>query len=200
MPAISVDGFESIRKAIVYPDEAAKNNVTGRVIVEIFADENGDFAGYQLIKGLGYGCEEVVINAIKNAKFRGYPSGQRSSIIVPFEFGPPKNSPIDLTVYTFVYDKRDNVYNNMQLGIDNLNKIDKNLDITYFIYVYIEGHQVFQGYCNGITTKQVQQYYWFRWKPEKPGKYDYTIYIDPENRLNDSNRENNIVRGTLTVN
>lgn len=199
LPAVSIDGFESIRKAIVYPAEALKNNVAGRVIVQIFADEEGKFAGYQLIKGLGYGCDEEVIDAIKNAKFRGYPTGQRSSIIVPFEFGPPKTSPIDFAVQLFDFNDDPNVYNNIKLGIVNKNILDKNLEKTYFIYVYIDNHLVFQNYCSGISKSATQQIFWFRWKPKKAGNYDYTIYIDPENRLNDSNRENNTVRGTLVV-
>jgi len=199
LPAVSTDGFESIRKAIVYPEIALKNGVTGRVIVEIFADEEGNFAGYQLLKGLDYGCDEAVIEAIKKAKFHGYPTGQRSSIIVPFEFGPPKTSPIDLAVQIFDYNPDTNVYNNMKLGIINKNKLDKNLDQNYFIYVYVNGYLVFQNYCTGISKAETQQFFWFRWKPDKPGTYNYVIYIDPEKRLNDSNPENNTVRGTLVV-
>lgn len=199
LPAVSVDGFESIRKSIVYPEKALKNNVAGRVIVQIFADEEGNYAGYQLLKGLGYGCDEAVIEAIKNAKFRGYPTGQRSKIIVPFEFGQPKTSPIDLAVQLFDYNPDQNIYNNMSLSIVNKNKLNRNLKQIYFIYVYIDGYLVFQNYCTGITKSVTQQAYWFRWKPNKPGSYNYVIYIDPENRLNDSNRENNTVRGTLFV-
>jgi len=167
LPAVSIDGFESIRQAIVYPAEALKNNVAGRVIVQIFADEEGKFAGYQLIKGLGYGCDEEVVDAIKNAKFRGYPTGQRSSIIVPFEFGPPKTSPIDLAVQLFDFNDDPNVYNNIKLGIVNKNTLDKNLEKTYFIYVYIDNHLVFQNYCSGISKSATQQIFWFRWKPNK---------------------------------
>ena len=199
LPAVSIDGFESIRKAIVYPKTALKNGITGRVIVEIFADEEGKYAGYQLIKGLGYECDEAVIEAIKNAKFRGYPTGQRSSIIVPFEFGPAKASPIDLAVQVFDYNEDPNVYNNIKLGIINKNKLDKNLEQNYFIYVYMNGYLIFQNYCTGISKAETQQFFWFRWHTDKPGSYNYTIYIDPENRLNDSNRENNTVRGTLVV-
>lgn len=199
LPAVSVDGFESIRKKITYPEEALKNGITGRVIVEIFADEEGKYAGYQLIKGLGYECEETVIKAIKSAKFQGYPTGQRSSIIVPFEFGPSKTSSIDLAVQVFDYSEDPNVYNNVKLGIVNKNKIDNNLEQKYFIYVYMNGYLIFQNYCTGISKAETQQFFWFRWKPEKPGSYNYVIYIDPENRLNDLNRENNTVRGTLVV-
>ncbi len=199
LPAVSIDGFESIRKAIVYPEVALKNGITGRVIVEIFADEEGKYAGYQLIKGLGYECDDAVVEAIKNVKFRGYPTGQRSSIIVPFEFGPAKTSSIDLAVQVFDFNEDPNVYNNIKLGIVNKNKLDKNLEQNYFIYVYMNGYLIFQNYCTGISKAETQQFFWFRWHTDKPGSYNYTIYIDPENRLNDSNRENNTVRGTLVV-
>ncbi|MCU7492955.1 MAG: TonB family protein [Ignavibacteria bacterium] len=199
LAAVSIDGFESVRKAISYPEEALKNGVTGRVIVEIFADEEGNFAGYQLLKGLGYGCDEAVIKAIKDLKPKTYPTGQRSSIIVPFEFGPPQTTPIDLAVQLFDVNPDPNVYNNIRLGIINKNKTDKNLDQKYFVYVYIDKHLVFQTLCNGISKSDAQQFYWFRFQPNKPGTYDYTVYIDPENRLNDSNRENNTVHGVLAI-
>jgi TonB family protein len=197
LPAVSIDGFESVKKAIEYPQEALKKGVSGRVIVQIFADINGNYAGYQLLKGLGYGCDEAVINALQNSKFHTYPMGQRSSIIVPFEFGPSKATPIDLAVQTFDNNPDPNVYNNLRLGIVNKNKLEKNINRNYFIYVYIDNHLVFQNYCTGISTMDTQQFFWFRWRPNKPGTYNYVIYIDPEKRLNDSNLENNTLRGTL---
>jgi TonB family protein len=199
LPAVSIDGFESIRKALVYPENALKNGVTGRVIVQLFADGNGELEGYQVLKGLGYGCDDAVINIIKQAKFKGYPTGQRSSIIVPFEFGPPQSTPIDLAVELFNYNPDANVYNNIKMGIINKNILNKNLDQKYFIYVYIDNYCVFQTCCSGISRTSQQGFFWFRWHPNKPGSYNYAIYIDPENRLNDSNRENNTVKGTFVV-
>ncbi|MGA7720960.1 MAG: TonB family protein [Ignavibacteriaceae bacterium] len=199
LPAVSVDGFESIRKALAYPETALKNGITGRVIVQLFVDGNGDLDGYQILKGLGYGCDDAVINAIIQAKFKGYPTGQRSSIIVPFEFGPPQTTPVDLAVQLFDYIPDTSVYNNIRLGIVNKNMLDKNLDQKYFIYVYIDNHCFFQTCCSVISKNSQQGFYWFRWRPNHPGSYNYTIYIDPENRLNDSNRENNTVKGTFVV-
>jgi TonB family protein len=199
LPAISVDGFESIRKAIVYPETALKYGISGRVIIELFADGEGKLAGYQFIKGLGYGCDEAVLNAIKQARFKGYPTGQRSSIIVPFEFGPPQTTPIDLAVQLFDFNPDTNVYNNIRLQVVNKNQLDKDINQKYFVYVYINGYCVFQSYCQVVSNNVAQGYYWFRWRPNKPGSYNYTIYIDPENRLNDSNRENNTVKGTFVV-
>lgn len=199
LPAVSIDGFESIKKIVKYPEEAQKNGVTGRVVVEIFADGEGNFSGYHLIKGLGYGCDDAVINAIKAAKFKAYPTGQRSSIIVPFEFGPAQTSPIDLAVGYFNYNSDPNVYNNINLAIVNKNKLDRNVDKEYFVYVYVNKHLVFQTICRSILKSDLQQQYWFRFDEKKPGTYDYAVYIDPENRLNDSNIENNILRGTLVI-
>ncbi|MDR3625326.1 MAG: TonB family protein [Ignavibacteriaceae bacterium] len=199
LPAVCLDGFESMRKQIVYPQEALRNGITGRVIVELFAGVNGELEGYQLLKGLGYGCDEAVLNAIKNSKFKANPTGQRSCIIVPFEFGPPQSTPIDLAVQLFDYNPDTSVYNNIRMQIVNKNQMDKNINLNYFIYVYINNYCVFQTYCPVVSKTSLQQFYWFRWRPNKPGSYNYAIYIDPENRLNDSNRENNTVKGTLVV-
>jgi len=202
MPVLDRSVFEPIRKAIKYPEEAKKNNITGRVFVKLFADENGNYAGYQLIKGLGYGCDEAVINAITSQKFKSYPTGKKSSAILPFEFGgtETKNA-VDLAVLNFNYNPDKSVYCNLTLEIVNKVKLKESINTKYWIYVSVDDKIIFRNYClNGISKSYTQQKFFFRYEPSKKGAHNYTIYLDPENKLNDSNRENNVVKGTFYVN
>lgn len=199
-PLTSPDGFAELRKGVTYPEYAQKAGVTGRVFVQIFADEQGNFAGYKLIKGLGYGCDEAVINAITASNLRGYPTGQRSSAILPFAFGKPQSTPIDLTVARFQTNPDKSNYCNLILDVVNKNKLSTPDKRMYWIYVYIDNKLAFMNcVLGGVTTAYTQQTYFFHWKAEKPGKFSYAIHIDPENRLNEENRENNVVKGEIMI-
>ena len=48
-----------------YPRQAQLNNISGEVIVEIERDENCKLSNPRVIKGLGYGCDEEAIRAVK---------------------------------------------------------------------------------------------------------------------------------------
>jgi hypothetical protein len=199
-PLTSPDGFSGLRKAVIYPEYAPKNKVVGRVFVQIFADEQGNFAGYKLIKGLGYGCDEAVVNAITTSNLKGYPTGQRSSAILPFAFGNPQTSPIDLTVARFQTNPDKSNYCNLILDVVNKNKLTTPDKRMYWIYIYINNKLAFMNcVLGGVTTSYTQQTYFFHWKADKPGTFPYAIYIDPENRLNEENRENNTIKGEIMI-
>ncbi len=63
-------GLEGIYKNIQYPAEAVKAKTQGKVYVMIFVNEKGDVDDVKLIKGIGSGCDEAAIKAIKKAKFK----------------------------------------------------------------------------------------------------------------------------------
>ncbi len=51
---------------IVYPRAAIANKIQGWVKYGLKIDEKGNVIDVILIKGLGYGCDETVVNAVKN--------------------------------------------------------------------------------------------------------------------------------------
>jgi protein TonB len=63
------DGLESIYSKIKYPDEAQKAGVQGKVYLLIYINESGGVDDVKVIKGIGAGCDEAAINAVKNTKF-----------------------------------------------------------------------------------------------------------------------------------
>jgi protein TonB len=83
--------MEAIYKKIIYPSEARKNEISGTVKVQAFIDEYGEVMEAQVVKGIGYGCDEIARNAIYYAKFKpGLQKGKtvRTMIIIPIEFKP----------------------------------------------------------------------------------------------------------------
>jgi len=68
MPA-PVGGFEAIMKKIVYPDIAQRTKTEGKVYVLIYVNENGDVDDVKVVKGIGMGCDDEAVKAIKKTKF-----------------------------------------------------------------------------------------------------------------------------------
>lgn len=56
------------KSSIKYPREAEENNITGTVIIVYDIDSNCRKINIRIEKGMGYGCDEEALNAIKNCK------------------------------------------------------------------------------------------------------------------------------------
>ncbi|HEX2869581.1 MAG TPA: energy transducer TonB [Ignavibacteriales bacterium] len=64
-----VGGLATIYKKIVYPSIAKSAGLEGKVYVLILIDEKGNVDDVKVVKGIGGGCEEAAISAIKGVKF-----------------------------------------------------------------------------------------------------------------------------------
>jgi TonB family protein len=58
--------IKNLKSGIIYPPAAIKNNIEGEVQVQFTIDRGGNLVAPKIIKGIGYGCDEAVINAFKN--------------------------------------------------------------------------------------------------------------------------------------
>jgi periplasmic protein TonB len=56
-----VDG----RKNHKYPEEARKNKIEGKVVVRFIINEDGSCSDFEVVKGIGYGCDEAAVEAFK---------------------------------------------------------------------------------------------------------------------------------------
>lgn len=72
-----IGGIPEIQKKIVYPEIAKRAGVQGRVYVKAYVDENGNVQKVELIKGIGAGCDEEALRAVKETKFK--PGRQRGT-------------------------------------------------------------------------------------------------------------------------
>lgn len=57
-----------IKQSVSYPEKAANNGIEGGVEIEFDIAKDGSPQNFKIIKGIGYGCEEMVIAAIKRGK------------------------------------------------------------------------------------------------------------------------------------
>ena len=58
---------EYLKANLKYPDEARKNNVTGRVIVSFTILKSGDITDVKVLKGIGSGADEEAIRVLKES-------------------------------------------------------------------------------------------------------------------------------------
>lgn len=85
MPEL-VGGLKKLQGGIKYPEIAKKAGVAGTVFVQFVVDENGNVQDAHVARGIGAGCDEEALRAVRQAKFR--PGKQRGKS-VPVRFALP---------------------------------------------------------------------------------------------------------------
>lgn len=88
MPEL-IGGMESIYKHLQYPEIARQAGIEGRVVVQFIIDENGKVIDPVVVRGIGGGCDEAAIHAVKQVEFtpgrqRGRPVRVRYSLPIMF--------------------------------------------------------------------------------------------------------------------
>lgn len=84
-----IGGMRAIQEKITYPELAKKAGVQGNVAVKAFVDIDGNVTKLELLKGIGSGCDEEAMKAIKQTKFK--PGKQKGhlvnvQVVVPINF------------------------------------------------------------------------------------------------------------------
>lgn len=64
-----VGGIQAIAQNVVYPEEAKKMAVEGKVFIRAFISESGEVMATKVIKGIGFGCDEAAQQAISRCRF-----------------------------------------------------------------------------------------------------------------------------------
>ena len=91
-----IGGQKAIQERLIYPAEAKLYHLEGTVSVLATIDEDGFVKGTQVIKGLGLGCDEAAIEAVKKTSFLpgqkgGKPVTSHLTIKVEFKLGKEKS-------------------------------------------------------------------------------------------------------------
>lgn len=90
--AYFVDWQKFLKHYLVYPEQARQNGIEGTVKVEISISALGDVESVTLVKGLGYGCDEAVVELLKHSPRwtprlkKGIPTAQVLILPVSFKF------------------------------------------------------------------------------------------------------------------
>ncbi|MDA3861906.1 MAG: energy transducer TonB, partial [Melioribacteraceae bacterium] len=68
MPA-PIGGMKAIQEKVKYPEAAKNNGKEGRVYIKAYIDTTGSVVKTEIIRGIGFGCDEVAASAVENVKF-----------------------------------------------------------------------------------------------------------------------------------
>ena len=87
--------FNDLRNNLKYPEEALKSKVRGKAGIEFTVSIDGSLNDFQVIKKLGYGCEEEIIRLVKEGP-KWIPSTEdnkpfESTVRVRLRFDPSKS-------------------------------------------------------------------------------------------------------------
>jgi TonB family protein len=168
---------EELRKKIKYPEEARQIGVSGKILIMAFVDEKGNVVGTKLSQGIGFGCDEAVLDAVRQTKFK--PSNEKNIVIESFDFQiEDKDSPIGLTNMLFKYNSAMG-YNNIYFNIVNSGEVP--LEQTKsMVTVHID--KEFAGAFK-IERLIKEQEFWLHWDGGRKGKHEYVITISPAGTL-----------------
>jgi TonB family protein len=65
-----------LAKNIKYPKEAAKSNISGKVYLSFVVCEDGSLCNYEILKGIGGGCDEEALRVVKESSGKWEPGLQ----------------------------------------------------------------------------------------------------------------------------
>lgn len=82
-------GMEKLQQNVNYPEAARKEGVVGKVLVKAFINESGQVTRAEIVKGLGFGCDEEALWVVKSSRFRpGKKNGKaiKVQLTIPVSF------------------------------------------------------------------------------------------------------------------
>jgi len=65
-------GASSLFRVLEYPSSARIAGIEGTVVVKFVVDENGEAVDPYVVRGIGGGCDEAALRAVKQVKFKPY--------------------------------------------------------------------------------------------------------------------------------
>lgn len=89
MPEL-IGGLAGLQKRVKYPEMARRAGIEGRVTIQFIVNEKGEIENPRVIRGIGGGCDEAALEALKHVKFkpgmqRGRPVRVQYSLPVVFK-------------------------------------------------------------------------------------------------------------------
>jgi len=66
---VPIGGMKGIQKILIYPEHALRYGIQGTVTIIATINNSGDVIKTQVLKGLGYGCDEAAQDALRKTKF-----------------------------------------------------------------------------------------------------------------------------------
>lgn len=83
-----------LNSAVNYPEEALHNKTEGRVTVRFTVEPSGELSGFEVLKGIGHGCDQELIRAIQQGPSwkpsRRGDNPVRDTVRVRYKFALPR--------------------------------------------------------------------------------------------------------------
>ena len=68
MPTGGMEQFyKYVGETLKYPEQAKKDSIQGKVFVKFMVDKNGKLSRFKILKGIGHGCDEAVLEVLKSS-------------------------------------------------------------------------------------------------------------------------------------
>lgn len=112
--AYPIGGIEEIQSKIIYPDDAIKYGLEGKVKILLTISETGNILNHKFLKSLGLGCDEEALRVLQQTKFM--PARLNDKFV---------QSELELEL-TFSLPKKENI---ISTDIKNENKFVENITI-----------------------------------------------------------------------
>lgn len=85
-----IGGLADLQQKVRYPEMARKAGIEGRVIIQFIVNEQGNVEEPRVVRGIGGGCDEEALRAVRQAKFkpgrqRGQPVRVQYSLPIVFK-------------------------------------------------------------------------------------------------------------------
>jgi TonB family protein len=91
--------YRFLGENIKYPERASKAYVSGRVFLSFIVTEKGEMADIQVLKGIGFGCDEEAVRVL--SKFPTWKPGKQNGNPVNVRYNLPINFQLDEDKETF---------------------------------------------------------------------------------------------------
>ncbi|MBX2966406.1 MAG: TonB family protein [Cyclobacteriaceae bacterium] len=73
--------YNEINTNIKMPAEARRSSVSGKVYIEMIIEPDGSTSNHQIIKGIGYGCDEEALRVLSQASTKWHPAKQGGKVV-----------------------------------------------------------------------------------------------------------------------
>jgi TonB family protein len=103
-PGGTIEMFKFLGDHIKYPEAASRANIQGRVFLTFIVTETGEVANIQVLKGIGYGCDEEAIRVL--SLFPKWQPAKQDGVPVNVKFNLPINFQLEDTKKTSEVEKQ----------------------------------------------------------------------------------------------
>lgn len=59
--------YKYVGETLKYPEQAKQDSIQGKVFIKFIVSETGALSNFEVLKGIGHGCDEAALNSLSKA-------------------------------------------------------------------------------------------------------------------------------------